>query len=233
MSEAKKRRGRPREYDQAKVLEAVLDVFWRKGFSGATLPELAAAAGITRPSLYTALGDKLSMYLRSLEHFEHGLRAQLAASFPASRSLADGLLDFYTAGIDLYAESGDRPLGCLVVCTAAAEAHEEPEIEAALAKVLRVLDEAFEERFRIAAEARCTSSGIDVLPLAHMASATLHSLAIRARAGQNRAHLLAFAQSAARLLAAAVAGHPEVGQCRQARALTVQVRSEPKASSQA
>ena len=40
--------------------------------------------------------------------------------------------------------------------------------------------------------------------LAQMAHAVLHSLAIRARADQDRASLLAFARPAARLLAAAL-----------------------------
>ena len=133
-------RGRTREYEEAEVLEAVSTCSGAMAFSGAILPDLAAAAGITRPSLYTVLGYKLSMYLRSLEHFEQGLRAQLVASLSLSRPLADGLLDFYTVSINLFDRNGGQPRGCLVLCTAVAEAHEEPKVRAVLARLLRVLD---------------------------------------------------------------------------------------------
>lgn len=206
MREPRPKRGRPREYDEAQVLEAVLGVFWRSGFSGATLPDLAAAAGITRPSLYSALGDKLSMYLRSLELFANRLRAQVATSLASSRPLEEELLDFFAASVDLYCRGGDGPSGCLVLCTAAAEAHGQPDIRAALAETLRVLDEAFANRFARASEAGRGSSGADAARLAQMASATVHSLAIRARAGEDRAELLLFARTSARCLAAALEG---------------------------
>jgi TetR/AcrR family transcriptional regulator, copper-responsive repressor len=200
MEQAKARgRGRPREYDERAVLEAVLGVFWRRGYSGATLPDLAEAAGITRPSLYTALGDKLSMYLRSLEHFRAALETQLSASLDPSRSIADGLSDFYETAIALYFSDAEQPRGCLVFCTAAAEAVEEPAIREVLSGVLDEIDRAFERR--MAAEA---PNGSDVKALGGMASATLHSLAVRARAGQSRAQLEALAATAANTLAAAI-----------------------------
>lgn len=202
MQNAKARgRGRPREYDEGAVLEAVLGVFWRKGYSGATLPDLAGAAGITRPSLYTALGDKLSMYLRSLGHFRAALEAQLAASLDPSRTVADGLLDFYQTAIALYFSNDARPQGCLVFCTATVEAVEEHAIREVLSGVLDDIDRAFAQRF-----AAVAADGHDVAPLAALASATLHSLAVRARAGQSRAQLTALAATAAATLAAAVAG---------------------------
>lgn len=192
-------RGRPREFDEGIVLQAVLGVFWQKGYSGATLPDLAEAAGITRPSLYTAFGDKLSMYLRSLEHFRAALEMQLAASLEPSRSVADGLRDFYETAIALYFSDEVRPRGCLVFCTAPAEAVEEPAIRKVLSGVLDEIDHAFEQRFRVV-----TSGGHNVEALAAMASATLHSLAVRARAGQSRAQLTALAATASETLSAAI-----------------------------
>lgn len=202
MTDAKARgRGRPREYDEAAVLDAVIGVFWRKGFSGASLPDLAEAAGITRPSLYTAVGDKLSMYLRSLEHFKAALEQQLSASLDASRPLAEGLTDFYFGGIDLYLSGGDQPRGCLAICTASTEAVEEPEIRKALRTILDMMDNAFEQRF---SQALGPGKRADAKPLAAMASATLHSLAVRARAGQPRDRLVALASTTANLLAASL-----------------------------
>ncbi len=40
-----------------------------KGFTAASLDELAAAAGLNRPSLYAAFGDKEQLYIAALRYY--------------------------------------------------------------------------------------------------------------------------------------------------------------------
>ena len=40
-----------------------------KGFAAASLDELAAAAGLNRPSLYAAFGDKEQLYIATLRFY--------------------------------------------------------------------------------------------------------------------------------------------------------------------
>ena len=62
--------GRPREFDETEALEAILGVFWARGFEGATTNDLAAATGLKKGSLYAAFGDKRLMYDRALAHYD-------------------------------------------------------------------------------------------------------------------------------------------------------------------
>jgi hypothetical protein len=90
--------------------------------------------------------------------------------------------------------SGDgHPRGCFAVGTATAEAVEDPEIRSALAEGLRTLDADLEARLRMARERGELKDAADP---AALASATLHTIAIRARACVPRAELREIARKA-------------------------------------
>ena len=60
-------RGRPREFDETKALEAALGVFWQKGYEGASCEELLAAMGLNSGSMYAAFGDKQALYDKAFD----------------------------------------------------------------------------------------------------------------------------------------------------------------------
>jgi len=64
--------GRQREFDEEKVLEALQDVFWEHGFEGASYTQIMAATGLQKGSLYAAFGDKKSLYLKAISHYDKG-----------------------------------------------------------------------------------------------------------------------------------------------------------------
>src|SRR5688572_6810389 len=67
---ARAKRGRPRAFDAEKALDAALEVFWRKGYEGTSLPDLTKAMAINRPSLYAAFGNKEQLFRRVLDRYE-------------------------------------------------------------------------------------------------------------------------------------------------------------------
>ncbi|WP_293676167.1 TetR/AcrR family transcriptional regulator [uncultured Phenylobacterium sp.] len=193
-------RGRPRSFDEAKLLQALTGVFWDKGYSGASLDDLQEAAGVSRPSLYTAFGDKRGMYHRVLQAFTAGFETHLSQLANGGGDLRGDLAKFYGAAIDLYVTGARGPRGCLVLCTATADAIDLPDAKAALGSVIHGLDDVLIARFRGAAAGRDNPAGPSPDARALHAAAILHSLALRARAGQSRNELLGFAESGLALL---------------------------------
>jgi AcrR family transcriptional regulator len=196
-----RRRGRPPSYDRDVALGAIRDVFWDRGFSATSLDDIAAAAGMNRPSLYGAFGDKREMYLAALRMFavESGRELQKALEAP---TLREALEAFYVRAIQDYVSGDGGPRGCLVICTAVTEAAGDPAIRSALAAILAELDSVVAVRIaRAQAEGdRCT--GGDARVLARVATSVLHSMAVRARAGARRSELLTIGRATAELIVA-------------------------------
>ncbi len=198
------RRGRPRVYDREAALDAATGTFWRAGFSGTSLDDLGFAAGMNRPSLYAAFGDKRALYLQTLARYVDFSLAAMEAELSVERSLADALDALYTKAIAIYRPAQGDGRGCFLVGTAATEAVADPDVRALLAKALQALDGPLETRIRRAIDEGELDPGVDPREHARLASAMMHSLAIRARAGDTRSSLAAMGRAAARLLAPVV-----------------------------
>jgi AcrR family transcriptional regulator len=105
--------GRPLSFDPDKALDRALDVFWRKGYEGASLSELTKAMRINRPSLYAVFGDKEKLFRKVLDRYAEGPASHSRAALQesASRAVVERLL--YGTADMLTSEA--NPRGCLWV----------------------------------------------------------------------------------------------------------------------
>ena len=77
-------------------------------------------------------------------------------------------------------------MGCLVMCTAPAEALTHPQIKADLAQLLKRIDEQFYKGIKQAMDAEELTQVSDARSAAKLLQALLHTLALRARAGESK-----------------------------------------------
>lgn len=197
-----KRRGRPRSYDPKAALGQAIETFWKAGYSGTSLDDLSAATGMNRPSLYAAFGDKHALYLKALhQYWELGF-ATMRETLSAGQPVAEALMRVYRGAMAIYFSGEGRARGCFAIGTATTEAVEDAAIRNALSQGLRTLDDAFETCLRAAQERGELRSDADPTALAILASATLHTIAIRARAGFPRSELETLAQKAVSVICA-------------------------------
>ncbi|MFA6086928.1 TetR/AcrR family transcriptional regulator [Mucilaginibacter sp.] len=61
---------RPQIFNQDTVIDKALDVFWQKGFGGASTKDLINAAGISNGSFFNSFGDKKALYLKCLQKYD-------------------------------------------------------------------------------------------------------------------------------------------------------------------
>ncbi len=105
--------GRPKSLDPTDAMPVILRMFWRGGYHGPTLDQVAAELGVTKPTLCRTLGDKEAIFAAALEayHEEH--------IAPAERHLekAATLREALQAVFALFAErtlAGELPEGCFM-----------------------------------------------------------------------------------------------------------------------
>jgi AcrR family transcriptional regulator len=180
------RRGRPRSYDPDTALAQAMTVFWKAGYSGTSLDDITAGTGLNRPSLYGAFGDKHALYLQTLERYWQAGRAGLADALSREVPLREALRGVYERALALYLPKDDGARGCFLIGTALTEAALDADVRKLLRDALHDFDNAFEERIRYAREQGEVPRDADTSGLARMASATLHTLAIRSRMGEPR-----------------------------------------------
>lgn len=197
-----RRRGRPPAYDADAALQRAAEAFWKTGYAGTSLDDLSSATGMNRPSLYGAFGDKRAIYLKAIARYQQAARAAMRQVLDAEQPLRACLRTLYHGALAVYLSGESGPRGCFVVGTALTDASNDAEVRAVLADSVKALDAAFEARLRRAQAAGELRRGADPAALAKLASAVLHTLAVRARAQPDRKTLDALVESALDVLCA-------------------------------
>jgi TetR/AcrR family transcriptional regulator, copper-responsive repressor len=186
----KRRRGRPRAFEAETALAHAMEVFWGHGFAATSLDDVSAATGLNRPSLYGAFGDKRALYLQAYGQYRKRVSETFQPMFAAREPLRVKLRRILIAALDLYLSGEDGPRGCFTVLSAASDAIADPALHSVVGEAIAATDRAFGRLFADARAAGELPASADPRRLARIASATLHTLSIRARARIPRAEIV-------------------------------------------
>ena len=115
----------PAEQRRLNLIDAAIDLFSRKGFSGTTTKEIAAAAGVTEAIVFRHFATKKDLYTAILEHRLEGENVEAwmarAQTFMDQRD-DEGLFRFLVSQI--IEQCGKQPRFERLVVFAALEGHE-------------------------------------------------------------------------------------------------------------
>lgn len=188
---------RIKEFDPEEALDRALDLFWRRGYEGASLRDLLDHMEISRQSLYDTFGDKRSLFLKVLARYEElavtGMLEPLTRGSwarPIERPLTAlvairGFFELFLSEVVLDRQRGS----CLMANTAIEVGPADPEIQAVVRAYFGRVEEALHAALSRAQEAGEIAADREPRALARSLVNTLYGLGIMSRAGASRAAL--------------------------------------------
>jgi AcrR family transcriptional regulator len=184
------RTGRPREFDAEKALDKAMRVFWKKGFEGASLPDLTRAMGINRPSLYAAFGKKEELFRKALDHYASSIGSSDACGNPLDEPTARGAVEKMLRSNAELLSCPRSPKGCLLITGALACGDGADNIRRELISRRKQKETALKQRLARAIAEGDLSKDSDPGDLARYVSSVSAGLSIQAANGATRAQLL-------------------------------------------
>lgn len=188
-----RKRGRPRSFNTDDVLDAAVGVFWREGYDGADTASLAAAMGLTKPSVYAAFGDKRSLFKHALKRYGGTIGAEAMQAFDACQDIEGSVVAFFSTLVTT--QSGERGArGCLLGCVAAQCAETMPEVKSMLRESIESGQAHLTDRLERAVRDGELYDNYPAQRRGRLMIDLMQASAIRARSGASKDELIVFAR---------------------------------------
>lgn len=188
-------RGRPRGFDKQAALARAMEVFWVKGYEGASMAHLTSAMGIASPSLYAAFGSKEELFRQALTLYGETEGREIWDAVTNASTAYEAVEGFLVQTARTFTRSG-KPTGCLVVLSAL---HATETCETVRRELVRMRKQTVEDltaRFKKGVAAAEIAAGVDVKAVAEYYVTVQQGMSIQARDGASRQTLESIARAA-------------------------------------
>jgi TetR/AcrR family transcriptional regulator, copper-responsive repressor len=191
-----KRRGRPRKFDPQVAIARATETFLQRGYSGASVEQLAHSMQLNKPSLYAAFGDKRGLYLSVLRARIRALSHRYHEVVQRGSTLEEALRALFDEAVKV--SLGDNlPPGCLIASPSTTEALNDDAIREFTREFFAVSDKTIATWLR----PKCRAGALSADAIARLANSVIHDMALRARVGEPAGKLFEIARDAATALA--------------------------------
>jgi len=117
--------GRPREFDEEKVLAAAMEAFWRRGYEATSLADLTECTRMNKASLYRVFGDKHQLFKAALKNYADIEFRETTAVVSTAASPLENL----RAVVNKITDDADSDKGCMMINSMVELAPHDPEVK--------------------------------------------------------------------------------------------------------
>ena len=193
-TDLKRQRGRPSIFDHDEALEKALQIFWARGYEGASMGELTEALGINRPSIYAAFGNKEELFKKALGKYLSGPLSYISEAMkePTARAVVEM---FLTKSAELLT-SQKNPHGCMIVQGALSCGPGSELIHKELIAYRESYEDALRQRFELAQTQSDLPKEANPSNLAKYIATVHQGMSVQATSGASKEDLLTVIQLA-------------------------------------
>lgn len=135
------------EFDYDRAIERATQVFWKKGYSNASLRDLTTAMGIGEGSFYNTLKSKKALYLECLKHYNDTVIRRRLEKLHSVASVKEGIRAFFNAILDEL-EDPKTPRICLFERSLWNDVLDERELKRFVVEGMTAFSNSFRERLK-------------------------------------------------------------------------------------
>lgn len=188
-------RGRPRGFDVEAALARAMEVFWNKGYEGASMTDLTTAMGIVSPSLYAAFGSKEALFQQALDYYKVTEGKEIWGCLAQSGTAFEAIECYLMQTARVFTRRG-KPPGCLIVLSALHPAEHSSTVRQKLIEMRRRNVEDIKRRLQMGGASGEISPEADLGAIARYYVTVQQGMSIQARDGASRRELETIARAA-------------------------------------
>lgn len=189
---------RPAEFDRTKTLEAAMKLFWARGYSATSLPDLLKAMGIARSSFYASFKTKRALFVECLEMF--GDRTLAIVDKDVGKIPAAALPRAFFEATLLRVSQRKASQGCMMVNTVLELADVDQELNRLATRKLEAIESAFALAFERAQQRGQLDTARSAQELASMVMTVNLGLRVQSRQKQSPQQLKAIIDNSLSML---------------------------------
>lgn len=177
---------RTKEFNEIEILDKAIDLFWFKGYNGASMQDVVDSLGLSRSSIYDTFGDKHQLYISALQQYR--------------KQAAGGLIDMVKQSISpiqtiqqlLEMLSNDSlntvcNKGCFMTNSTIELAPHDPEIHKIVKDNMQDIEEAFYNLVKKGQDLGEITNQNDARALARFLFNTISGIRVAAKSGADKA----------------------------------------------
>jgi len=176
------------EFDYERAIDRATGVFWRKGYSNASLRDLLKAMGIGEGSFYNTIGSKKRLYLECLKHYNDTVSRRRLDALLSKASVKEGVRAFFTTVLDEL-DDPRTPRVCMLSASLSNDVLAERELQRCVLRDMESFFNVFKDRLEAAKKSNELPGDFSVKVAAQVIVTYLQGLFRVIRVLQNRAQV--------------------------------------------
>lgn len=172
---------RAKDFDEDKVLEAAMFLFWEKGYEATSMQALEKNMGLKRTSIYNAFGNKRSLFQQVLQRYLSVILSRFLTVLNEASTAKQAMVQVLNEVLHLHFNK-DHPGGCLVVLSLMENQQHDENTNELLNSALKQLNEAIFMRLEQGIEDGDLKNNINSRAISDQVTALITGMIVMAKA---------------------------------------------------